>query len=546
MGQDKTIEEVLSDENISGLAVQYMQDPNFAEKIKKEEPEIAKFMDKYHAILQDAVNNIDSQVATTAKITYDNQHLGTTASGELSKKVMDVIAPGAASSTSLVIPPPLISALNDTTGYSDAARLGLKQFAEAMAGMGPEAANFLRNIPADQLSNYTDPNSSSFKNVINRFNMLNKVKNISLASQDLLTSTDQAVRAIGFNNKQEMTDLIGSLQKIASSGYGNLPDSLKQLAGLLPVNKPAVNWSDSDYFNLVRNIKQQFGADNGQTVPDFNNIINDLKTTDQTVKSSPNYATFQGYLSPNGQVNFSSLRSDIAGNKLDLDKVWNDPIILGKLTPDQQTQLITKYAIPKIKDKANSFADNHATFKNVQNLNNMFKNPSNIDEWKYSAENRSKFSDDVKDYISHLQTASDASVSPSEKQAYHNLAVATQNLFDKWGQWSHDNPPQALKDTGEEYRYGIAGAPAPQASNSDAALAYDIHKQQQERDNKQYRQTDNVGYDTLASLVSLGRISLSDLRKENPIAYARYIKENPTRTDYRGISGPGGGVGGGI
>lgn len=88
------VEEMLSDEFVSGLVAQYINgDDSFKEQLKESEPELAKWIDDNKAILDTAVANLDEDVQNFAKIQNDNKLLAKTAAGDLSDNAMKAFFP---------------------------------------------------------------------------------------------------------------------------------------------------------------------------------------------------------------------------------------------------------------------------------------------------------------------------------------------------------------------------------------------------------------------------------------------------------------------
>lgn len=77
MGEDKTIEEVLGDEHLEGVAALYFSDPEYAKKLKEQEPEMAAFLDKHHKIMEDAVSEVGEAAKAAAQTNQDNQDMDT-------------------------------------------------------------------------------------------------------------------------------------------------------------------------------------------------------------------------------------------------------------------------------------------------------------------------------------------------------------------------------------------------------------------------------------------------------------------------------------
>lgn len=67
-GEQYTIKELLSDETIAGIAKNYFNDPDAAERVRKENPGLAAFFDQHTELLEKASQNVSSEVGDLDKI----------------------------------------------------------------------------------------------------------------------------------------------------------------------------------------------------------------------------------------------------------------------------------------------------------------------------------------------------------------------------------------------------------------------------------------------------------------------------------------------
>lgn len=77
-GSDMKVQDVLSDEYLSGLAAHYVDsDPNdpFREELKASEPELAKWLDDNQEVLKQATADLDADVKTFSDLQFQNQKL---------------------------------------------------------------------------------------------------------------------------------------------------------------------------------------------------------------------------------------------------------------------------------------------------------------------------------------------------------------------------------------------------------------------------------------------------------------------------------------
>lgn len=99
-GQDIPVEQMLADDHVAGVVANYLQDPNsdLSKMLKKNEPELVKFIEEYQPILAAATQSLGAGVAESAKIRQYNDdlanvELGNGAKLKLSDDVMKAVFP---------------------------------------------------------------------------------------------------------------------------------------------------------------------------------------------------------------------------------------------------------------------------------------------------------------------------------------------------------------------------------------------------------------------------------------------------------------------
>lgn len=82
LGEEITTEELLDNDYVSGLVMNYFQDENFKKELEQAEPQLVEFIKKHENLLLDSVRDIDQRIGDFAKIQHDNLSLQKTADGE--------------------------------------------------------------------------------------------------------------------------------------------------------------------------------------------------------------------------------------------------------------------------------------------------------------------------------------------------------------------------------------------------------------------------------------------------------------------------------
>jgi hypothetical protein len=187
-GQSYTVDELLSDDGITGLVSDYLNNPARASELSKSEPELTKWIESHRAALQDSVEQLQDTDTAYQETTSANQAIAQGLPDDTMAALLPGWDPSSATPIDLASAPPAVKLLNDPATGATLTGV-LNQY--------PELASELAGMDESQirLSGILDPTSEKWQSYISTRNSYNAVNNTSsieeLIDQVFGTDVDQ-------------------------------------------------------------------------------------------------------------------------------------------------------------------------------------------------------------------------------------------------------------------------------------------------------------------------------------------------------------------
>lgn len=313
MGQEMQIEEMLSDDHLSGVVAKFFDDPNFAKDLRENEPELVNFINKHENILKEAAQDVSESIKEFAAIQQENQKV----SAGLSDDIMKEIIPGFGEITAErynINETPLLSYVNNPaiprqakqTAISNMNNLASKFKAAALDIKDLDEEN-VRRLGFDGSDPIKLENLTDYYQTHDQFNKI-------IESKGKLSVDDMLSLVYPDKNKQEAMKELKDLAISQQSGFGpkeKLPISYDSTTDSLNF-KPLARYFEQNFAQkkpvsyLVHAIPQGFkqlrsGADQTNTDTANNsayNLIKD-KLQDNPILSTEDVSELKGNISIN-------------------------------------------------------------------------------------------------------------------------------------------------------------------------------------------------------------------------------------------------------
>ncbi len=215
MGEEMTTEELLDNDYISGLVLNYFQRPDFAEQLQDEEPELVDFIKKHETMLLDSVAEVDQRLADFSRLQNENLNLQKTSVGEIDDDIMREWIPGFGEiTTDRYQSNPVINYLKSDSQSSKNKEhlmgslnmLQTKAGAETIKELGQLDINTIQSL------GLTDHNSDAYKRTETYYDVANKVQNLDV------NNTDAVAQTLGAENENDLRTVLSESEKKERSG----------------------------------------------------------------------------------------------------------------------------------------------------------------------------------------------------------------------------------------------------------------------------------------------------------------------------------------
>lgn len=349
-GSDLKVEEVLSDEYLSGLAARYVDadetDP-LKQELKQTEPELAKWLDDNAEVLKQATAELDQDVKAFSELQYQNQKLKSSPDlPDLTDGMMKSIFPDWGEMRAEAYNPdqtPALKYMQDTS-IPQVQRANVRNAFEQINSLSPQLTGQLARLTPQQLDALGATSGGAnpkWQSVTSYLKDVSNVNAVSAAQPDTI-----AAFILGpgktFN---DLMSLAESTQARARSGlFGNSPID-DELTGILQTGSPD---------QIATYLKQKFAQPQ-----DIASLVNNTPTSaSQTGQLANTYAQqtsevfdlTQKYFSKDSTLDDADIADLAKTSYQGLEKVYNSPLI-NKLSPAAKRTVqgaYEKYASPDL------------------------------------------------------------------------------------------------------------------------------------------------------------------------------------------------------
>jgi hypothetical protein len=256
MGEELATEDLLDNDYVSGLVLNYFQRPDFAKKMEESEPELVKFIKKHENILLDSVADIDQRLGNFAALQKENLDLAKTEVGDIDEDVMKEWIPGYGE----------ISAKRHETNAaidflkSDAYTPNQKQDLKSSIDMLKNAAGkrAIRDLGTLDLSTIqslglTDRQSEAYKKTEAYYENAKKIEALNPLDYQ------QTAKLLGGESTRDVEANVSELKKKLRSGlFGDAPAEYQDMLKLLPPGEDPSQWTEEDWKNTAAKLKDSY------------------------------------------------------------------------------------------------------------------------------------------------------------------------------------------------------------------------------------------------------------------------------------------------
>lgn len=155
-GQKVALDELLSDEYISGLVSSYYNNPESQEELKKNQPEFAEFLDKQQELLAPLTAELEGKAVEFADTKAFNEGLKTSPSGaSFSDEMMQILAPGYNPNSTEKLDlskAPLLDIIHNPNKYGDINGIQLAADLEQLSQLNPKLVQHLNTLSPQKLA----------------------------------------------------------------------------------------------------------------------------------------------------------------------------------------------------------------------------------------------------------------------------------------------------------------------------------------------------------------------------------------------------------
>lgn len=332
-GQNLTMEQLLSNSYISGLAGSYFNSPTFAATLKTDSPDLATFFDENKNLLQQQVAQLTPAVTAYADMQAKNASLGTTAQGiVLPQELMRQLYPSFGQLSDVeFVPTHTLALLQSGSPLSTKEQQDLTNVLKDTSQQNMAlAADILKNADEFTLraNGLLDVNSAQYAEFASKLNSINAVHSLS----DPPTQ-DQLARVVGAGSNSDLQATIQKAKTMESSGqFGHIPLNLEDLASS-SILAAAQNLKNSGYPTTLNDLNSM----NNTLADEFSALKNYV-----TQPQSAVYKAISPFIQNGGTIDDhdASILLSSATPQTVKELVF-DPIAYKFMTPEA-SQLITK------------------------------------------------------------------------------------------------------------------------------------------------------------------------------------------------------------